>query len=654
MKKLINKIKTSFKVLKKSNLILLFITTSLFNSFMLRGLTSGKIFSIKAILIDLSLLILLSYLSIFIKKQRRFTYFLIIEFIFTLICIINSIYYAYYSSYASISLLATSIFIKDVGDAVIENVFQIKDLFYIIPFLLFIFIYKKKIKNNLSQIDKEDKKKYSIVTILLEFITITISLSMLNNTDWSRFIKLWNRVSVADTFGIYTYQINDIVQSLKPEFNNIFGHDKALKEVREYYESKEDNTTKNKYTNIFEDMNVIAIHAESLQTFTIGLEFNGVPLTPTLNKLTKEGIYFDNFYAQVGVGTSSDSEFTYSTSLMPSNNGTVFVNYYNNKYVSIQQLLADKGYYTFSMHGNVGDFWNRQTMHKNLGYKKFYSKSSFEIDEEFGLGLSDRSFFRQAVPMIKQISEENSTPFYGTLITLTNHTPWPDVDKYSTYNLTKTVEIDGEKVTRDYLENTTLGNYLKSVNYMDTAFGEFIETMDKEGLLENTIIIIYGDHDARISKKYYNIMYNYDPYNDIVLDDTDENYVEVGSYKYELNRKVPFIIWTKNKKFNEKISTPAGMIDALPTLGNMLNIKSKYQLGTDIMSIKGSDNTVVFKDGSYVTSKIYYNSKTSEIFPITNEAISEDYIKERAEYADKIIEISNYVITYNLLKELEN
>ena len=140
MKKLINKIKTSFKVLKKSNLILLFITTSLFNSFMLRGLTSGKIFSIKAILIDLSLLILLSYLSIFIKKQRRFTYFLIIEFIFTLICIINSIYYTYYSSYASISLLATSIFIKDVGDAVIENVFQIKDLFYIIPFLLFIFI----------------------------------------------------------------------------------------------------------------------------------------------------------------------------------------------------------------------------------------------------------------------------------------------------------------------------------------------------------------------------------------------------------------------------------------------------------------------------------------------------------------------------------
>jgi phosphoglycerol transferase MdoB-like AlkP superfamily enzyme len=148
-------------------------------------------------------------------------------------------------------------------------------------------------------------------------------------------------------------------------------------------------------------MNVIAIHAESLQTFTLGLRVNDIEITPTLNRLSREGIFFNNFYAQVGVGTSSDSEFTYSTSMMPSNNGTVFVNYYNNEYSSIQKLLVDKGYYTFSMHGNVGDFWNRQTMHKNLGYKKFYSKSSYEIDETYGLGLSDKSFFRQSVPMIK-------------------------------------------------------------------------------------------------------------------------------------------------------------------------------------------------------------------------------------------------------------
>lgn len=66
------------------------------------------------------------------------------------------------------------------------------------------------------------------------------------------------------------------------------------------------------------------------------MSFEGESVTPNLNRLASEGLYFSNFYAQVGVGTSSDTEFTYSTSLMPSLNGTVFVNYYNNKYETIQ------------------------------------------------------------------------------------------------------------------------------------------------------------------------------------------------------------------------------------------------------------------------------------------------------------------------------
>ena len=85
----------------------------------------------------------------------------------------------------------------------------------------------------------------------------------------------------------------------------------------------------------------------------------------------------------------------------------------------------------------------------------------------------------------------------------------------------------------------------------------------------------------------------------------------------------------------------------------MLNIRSKYQLGNDVMSIKNGDNTVVFKDGSYLTNKIYYNSKTGEIYPISNEVISEDYISKHSDYASQIIDVSNNIITYNLLKELE-
>ena len=81
-----------------------------------------------------------------------------------------------------------------------------------------------------------------------------------------------------------------------------------------------------------------------MQTFPMGLKFNGKEVTPNLNKLATEGIFFNNFYAEVGVGTSSDSEFTFNTSLMPSTKGTAFVNYFDREYVAIPNLLKDKGY----------------------------------------------------------------------------------------------------------------------------------------------------------------------------------------------------------------------------------------------------------------------------------------------------------------------
>ena len=86
----------------------------------------------------------------------------------------------------------------------------------------------------------------------------------------------------------------------------------------------------------------------------MNLKFNNQDLTPNMNKLAKEGIYFDNFYAEESTGTSSDSEFTFASSLMPASNGTVFMNYFDRNYTTIQKLMQEKGYYTFSMHGNNG------------------------------------------------------------------------------------------------------------------------------------------------------------------------------------------------------------------------------------------------------------------------------------------------------------
>ena len=335
---------------------------------------------------------------------------------------------------------------------------------------------------------------------------------------------------------------------------------------------------------------------------------------------------------------------------MPSNSGTVFINYYDREYITIPKLLKEKGYYTFSMHGNTGDFWNRNNMHKNMGYDMFYHKDYFEIDESIYFGLSDKSFFRQAVPIIKSIKEEKKTPFYATLIMLSNHTPWNDLELTDEFPTDYKVEIDGKIVTRPYLEGTTFGNYIRLVHYADQAIGELFDQLDAAGLLDDTVVIIYGDHDARLDKKYYNILYNYDPIKDTMKKEGDPGYVKIDDLRYNLDKKVPFIIWSKDTNFNLEIEKPMGMIDVLPTLGNMFNFKSPYQLGNDIFSTE--DNMVVFPDGNYLTSKYYYDSQKELTYSLKGDPIDKNYIEKRRQESSNIVEISNYITTYDLIKNI--
>ena len=651
LKKFINRHYIQF--FKNNPLIIFFVISIVFNSLLLRIITVKNWFYFKPLLIDFAFALIFSSFSFLFKSEKGKKRYIIGFSIFsTVLCIIHSIYYTYYDSFASISLLATSTFVVDVGDAVVKKVMKIQDFVYVwqLFFILYV-VYHLNKKKNFENVHKKYRKFAFLNLFLTGIVLIVFMCSLMSSVEWSRFSKMWNRESVVSSFGIFAYQSNDIIQSLEPKINNLFGHDKALREVMDYYDNANIKTEKNDYSDVFKGKNVIVIHAESLQTIALNQKFEGREVTPFLNKMVSEGIYFDNFYSQVGVGTSSDAEFTFSTSLMPSNSGTVFVNYFDREYNTIQKQFKNNGYYVFSMHANTGDFWNRATMHENMGYDKFYSKSSFDIDETIGLGLSDKSFFRQVVPKIKEINEKEKRPFYGTLITLTNHTPWSDLKLMDEFPTTWTVDVDGKSVVRDYINNTTFGDYFRSVHYSDQSIEQFVNDMDKVGLLDDTVIVIYGDHDARISKKYYNIFYNYDPYNDVVKEDGDNGYIDYNDYMYKLDRKVPFIIWTKNKKFKKKISNAAGMIDVSPTLANMFGVGvNNYQLGHDLFCVK--DNVVVFTDGSFVNNNIYYDGQKGEIYSINGNTSSKDSIDKDSNYADEIIKVSNNIITYNLIKEI--
>ena len=661
------------ELIKNNILVFVFIVVSIFTSTLLRVITihtAENILNIKPILADLAVIMFLAGISFLLKEKHRFPYLMTCSIITSFICVVNSLYYTFYTSYVSVSLLGTVKYLFQVGDAVTESVLKIQDFSYLFaPIALGFTHYQIKKNQKIPLRNKEKRAKKKAISLFVASGVLALCfIAMLTSLEIGRLAKQWNREYIVMKFGIYTYHLNDLVKSIEPKITSLFGYDNAKKVFNEYYaDTPEEQTKINKYTGIFEGKNIISIHAESIQSVVMDLSFNGQELTPNLNKLASESIYFSNFYTQVSVGTSSDSEFTLNTSLMPTNTGTAFVSYFNREYVTIPKLLKEKGYYTFSMHANNGSYWNREVMHQSLGYDRFYSKKDYEIDEVIGLGLSDKSFFRQSIEKIKEINAKGQ-PYYGTVIMLSNHTPFSDVEKYGDFPVNIVEELkdengnviinpetnEKETVTYPYMEGTKLGNYFKSVHYADEALGEFINALEEEGLMENTVLVLYGDHDARQSKADFNRLFNYDKENDATLPETTENYRKIDSYQYEILRKVPFLIYSKETKesLHTEVSTVMGMYDVMPTLGNMFGFYNKYQLGKDIFNTT-DDNIIVFPNGNWMTNKIYYNTQKGEYLPLKEEVITDEYIHACQQYAEELLKVSDALIVFDLIKEHE-
>lgn len=650
------------KYFTDNTLFLTFVLVCVINSTMLRFFTMHTLenyLAIKPIIADIGIVVLVGSFSYLFKGKKRYTYLLIASIFFTAICMINSIYYTFYTSFASASMLSLTQFIAPVSDAVVENVLQLKDLLYLIPFAFFIFTYHRLLKKGkFKRYTKTERKTNWLHTFIAGVVILVVFTVTLSGLEIGRFVKQWNREYIVMRFGIYLYQGNDVVKSLQPKISAMFGYDNAKKEFDEYFKDKSDTRDyTNEYTGILEGKNVIVIHAESFQDVALNRTFNGQEVTPNMNKLIKEGLFFSNFYSQVSVGTSSDTELTFNTSLMPTQNGTAFVSYFDRTYNGTPKFMKEKGYYTFSMHANNADFWNRRAMHESLGYDKFYSKETYktEGEEMIGLGLSDKSFFKQSVEKLKKIKQDHDK-FYGIAISLSNHTPFSDVTKYGEFKVTMNEEVTNEDgttttVEHPYLEGTKLGNYFKSVHYADAALGEFFQELDEAGLLDNTVVMLYGDHDARLPKADYVKMLNYDMTTNSVKSKDDPTYQEFNSYHYELNRKVPLLIWTKDDTIKAKeVTDIMGMYDVQPTISNMLGFYNKYSLGHDIFEIK-DNNIVVFPNGNWLTNKVYYNSQKGEYMSLKDEVISDDYISENSKYTEKLLDVSNNIIVFDLLNK---
>ncbi|MFP4199430.1 MAG: LTA synthase family protein, partial [Halanaerobium sp.] len=242
-----------------------------------------------------------------------------------------------------------------------------------------------------------------------------------------------------------------------------------------------------------EKTNVILIQVESLDAKIIDYRQQGKEVTPFLNDLKEESLYFDNFYAQK-VNGSFDADLSTLTSLYPVNRSYVFRDIDLGAFQSLPSLLKEKGYQTLAFHNNDRNFFNRAEAYPDLGFEHFYSQRNFNeeiypVSEQRGLGVNDYDFFDSAAGMIEEAAEKDE-PFFAYLISLTSHTPF---------------NYYPEEAVEDFAEvnNNLVHNYFKSSNFLDKSLENFISRLEAAGVMENSLLVIYSDHESEIKTMEY-------------------------------------------------------------------------------------------------------------------------------------------------------
>lgn len=318
--------------------------------------------------------------------------------------------------------------------------------------------------------------------------------------------------------------------------------DSDKKQITQWFNAKKENLPDNKYHAMFKGKNLLVIQVESLEEFVIGKKIENQEITPNLNHLLKNSLYFPEFHEQVNEGTSSDADLMTNTSVYPLRRGSTFFRYPQAKYNSMPKLFEKMGYSTLALHPDKGSFWNWMPALKSIGFQKCIDASYFRMDETIGLGLSDGSYLKQVEPIIKAQKQ----PFYTFMVTLTSHTP---------FNLPK----EYRKLTLDdKLDQSHLGGYFQSIHYTDEQLGIFLKQLDTDGILKNTVVVLYGDHTG-IHKYYQEEVSKMQPSEDWWVDN---------------HHHIPLFIYEKDLQ-PEIIQTKGGEIDTMPTVSYLMGISEK-------------------------------------------------------------------------------
>ncbi|PEN69829.1 hypothetical protein CN544_18570 [Bacillus toyonensis] len=517
-------------------------------------------------------------LALFATGEKRNYIALCINFLLTIVLVGNVMFYDFYSDFVTLPVLGQTSNFGQLGGSIIE-ILNYKIILAFVDIIFFFILLKKK-----TLVFKTERVAHS--TRLLYFVlTIAVFSANLHLAEKERpelLTRSFDRVMLVKNLGLYTHQIYDLTLQAKAGSQKALADSSKLQETENYVKATQSEPNPNMF-GAAKGKNVIVVTLESLQTFLIGASVNGQEVTPFLNEFINESYYFDNFFHQTGQGKTSDSEFLIDTSLYPLNRGAVFFTHGNNDYTATPEILREQGYFTSVFHANNATFWNRNIMYSALGYDRYYNELDYKITPETNLnwGLKDIEYFDQSVDMLKTIDQ----PFYARFLTLTNHYPF-------------TYDEDTKFIEPYNSGNGVFDRYIVTSRYLDESIKNFIERLKAEGLYDDSIIVLYGDHYG-ISEKHNRAMAQFLEKDQITEFDT-----------LHLQR-TPLYIHIPGQTKGQTISKPTGQIDVKPTILNLLGIDTTNDIrfGHDMFSDEYT-GFVVLRDGSFVTDKYAYKNNT--------------------------------------------
>lgn len=412
---------------------------------------------------------------------------------------------------------------------------------------------------------------------------------------------------------LYTYFVQDIKCTVTSRMRG----KKDLETINTYFVNKPGHND-NEMTGIFKDKNLLIVQLESFEQSIMTEE-----VCPELVEIREQSISFENYYAPrngslptfgnelaVNAGLYSPSDFNASTMI-----GSVDLPF------SLASQFSSAGYSADVYHMNGPEFYNRSESEKAFGYEKYTSLKDL-TDEELlfeddGViaGCDDiyNSMFKKERFMDYFIGY-SAHPLYGLDMEGRYSDQYYEAAKRHPELVTS--ETPGEREVYTVLATLT-----------DDMAGELLDRMEKDGTLDDTVILFVADHACLLS-----------------LEGTS------GAENIKV-QQVPCFIYAKGIE-PQKISKVCSSIDMLPTLLNMFGIENcGYYIGNDIFD-DGYEGFAYFPNMNWVTDKcMYVDGRISERY--TQEEISDEYTDSISEQVRNNIEVNSLMIYTNYYSTLD-